>query len=88
MKNEYPCSGMGLSYSRAHCKPPVGNHEDGNNCEGCIVKAAMEPYIISVCIMHSRNYPGACSLRTNGLDGLILCIGKLDCRYYDQAAVR
>ena len=41
----YPCSGKGLSFARANCKPPVGDAENGCECADCIIK---EPLARSV----------------------------------------
>jgi hypothetical protein len=30
-----PCDGRGLSYSSAHCAPPVGDKENGYRCVDC-----------------------------------------------------
>lgn len=41
-QNFFPCNGKGYSFTRAHCKPPVGDCRDGYACDGCIVKILLE----------------------------------------------
>ena len=33
--DHFPCEGKGLSYSAAHCAPPVGYKARGYRCVGC-----------------------------------------------------
>ena len=46
-RRKLPCDCMGLSYSRAHCAPPVGDHPHGHRCSDCpqlaLLKATFAP---------------------------------------------
>lgn len=33
-----PCYGMGWSYTKTHCKPPIGENKTGHECPDCPMK--------------------------------------------------
>lgn len=39
----WPCEEHGVGYAAAHCKPPVGDNQQGHQCKDCPILRLVNP---------------------------------------------